>query len=119
MEAALNVERHVVLEGVASGQSLRLATAGRIAGNEVVQTAEAQISAVPVVKEAVHIRPPVLKTELPIVAACVVAHIVKKLPVGIHAAAGNGSIRAQGCEAPYLNLRQAKVLRYCSHIQTA
>src|SRR5258708_16038960 len=92
VEAVLQVERLVVLEGLAAGVTLSLASAVGSAGDEIVEAVEAQLGAIAAVEEAIHRGPAELPAELPVVASVAVADVVEELPVGVDTSPGHGSV---------------------------
>src|SRR5215472_3162491 len=88
----------IVLEGLAGGIALGLASAGWDSGYEIVQVGERQPAAIAAVKESIHKGPPELIAELNVVPAGGPGEVIKELPVGIRATARDGGVGAQGCK---------------------
>src|SRR5262249_10245924 len=95
-EVVLDIDAMIVLEGLAGGIALGLASAGWDSGDEIIQVGECQLAAIAAVKESIHEGPPELIAELNVVPAGGPGEVINELPVGIRAAARDGGVGAQG-----------------------
>ena len=117
LEAVLQVERVVVLEGEPPGIPLGLPAAGQPAGHEVLQAVEVEPAAIPRVEETVDRRPSELVARLPVVPSGVVRHVREQLRVGVHAAARQRQVRARVREPGDPEERQPEVLRIADGVE--
>src|SRR5262249_33866513 len=113
----LQIQRLVVLIGLAGRLALRLAPAGWSAGDEGIQAVEAQRTAVTVVEETIDEGAAEFISVLPVVAAGGPGEIVEELPVGVGASAGNRGVGAKVSEARDADGRQSEILRTGTHVQ--